>query len=113
MKLSAVYLHKISGNKDQITSKIKIDGEIEFVPLSNGRGLLTLPISVLIDKNIENAERGLLKIPSLSKLDLVLREILSLTKNEAISLLSAPPGEIIFKRAGWGQEFIHVIRKMN
>ena len=110
MFLKTVDVRKISGNKDIILSNEPITGPLEFVPLSDGTGLIMLPVDVLIEHNTRAAERGLLEIAPMSRADLHLRKILSVSKKEAMEILCADLGKQIgLIRKGWGQTFKHVV----
>jgi len=110
VKYKAIDVSRVSGNAKKILMEEKVTGYLEFVPRPDGGGYLMLPVDVLIAKN--DSIRGISEIIPLSKMDHVLRTILTLGKVEARKLLSMHSGnEMTIVRKGWGREWEHTIRK--
>ena len=107
MKVECINVVKVTGNKDEILSEEKITGELEFVPMPNGTGLLMRPINYLIEKNESARKRGTMKVLPLSKWDVHQRGILELTKKECCNLLTTSQAEFIVQRKGWGKIWNH------
>jgi len=107
MKIYCIDVTKVSGNKDEILSEEKITGELEFVPMPDGTGLLMRPINYLIKQNELARKEGAMKIPPLSKLDISKRGVLTLTKKECKNLFVSRKTEFVVTRKGWGKTWNH------
>lgn len=113
MKFEAVNVIRVRGNPTYITSEEPITGQLEFVPRQGGGAILMLPVAVLIAANEENRKRGIMEIPPLSRMDLYLRTVLTLSKSEVARVVKLLPNEELeLSRKGWGCEWKNRIRRV-
>lgn len=90
----------------------RIVGPLEFVARPDGGARLMLPVSVLVVENERNRAMGIMEITPLCRMDLRVREVMSLGKREVAKVLGMKPGdELTLVRKGWGREWWHRIRR--
>jgi len=112
MLLECVSVRRVRGTKDGMTAEDPITGNLEFVPMPDGSGLLMLPIDQLVQANEKARRQGILEIDPLSKYDRYKRTVLELTPGECRKLIATLPGdEFSVVRRGWGRKWTHTLRR--